>query len=75
MLVNVPTVMPDLDRAKIRRFAVQNRILVDFDNATDGKNGLFSTHDCVQGDFKRLAARCKGMTEIELYNAILEIEI
>ena len=72
MLVNIPTYMPDLDRAKIRRYAVINRILVDFDNQEDGKNGFFSAHDNAQGDFKRLSARCNGMSEIELYNAISE---
>ena len=72
MMVNVPTPMPALSREKMRKFAVKNRILVNFDGKEDGKNGFFSTHDCAQGDFKRLAYQCSGMTEIELYNAILE---
>lgn len=74
MLVNIPTYMPDLDRSKIRRYAVKNKILVDFGKNTDGKDGLFSAHENVQGDFRRLAARCIGMTEIELYIAILAID-
>ena len=73
MLVNIPTYMPDLDRSKIRQYAVKNKILVDFGNNSDGKDGLFSAHDSVQGDFKRLSARCVGMTEIELYIAIMSI--
>lgn len=74
MLVNIPTYLPDLDRAKIRRYAVKNKILVDFDGNIDGKDGLFSANDNAQGDFKRLVARCNGVAEIELYNAILAIE-
>lgn len=75
MTVNVPTQMPELSREKMRKFAVQNRILVDFDGKADGKNGFFTAHDSEQGDFNRLAMRCKGLSELDLYNAILEVEI
>jgi hypothetical protein len=74
MLVNVPTVMPDLDRKKIHAFAKKHRIIDNFERET-GKNGFFSEHDKVEVDFKRVYAQCAGMSEIELYNEILEIEL
>ena len=66
MMINIPTPMPALSREKMRKFAVQNRILIDFEDKEDGKNGFFTAHDSAQGDFNRLAMRCKGLSEFEL---------
>lgn len=72
-LVNVPTFMPDLDKARIRRYAVINGLQVDFDDTPNGR--FFSDSDSVQGDFDRLFKQCKNISEMELYNEILGIEL
>lgn len=62
--VNDPIDLPAPDAQQIRKYAATNGILVDF-----------QYYDDEQTMFRRLVRCCYGLTEIEIYNAIIEIEV
>ncbi len=62
--VNEEKVMPAPTGQQIRKYAATNGILVDFQD-----------YDDQQTMFRRLVRCCYSLKEIELYNAIMAVEV
>lgn len=64
IIVNRPVVMPSPTAQQIRKYAAIHKIQCDF-----------SEYEGKQAMFRHLSWCCKGMSEIELYNAIMAVEV